>query len=95
MSPTTLLAAFLQQAQHEKTILPSHISLYMAILKCWTENNHINPVSITRTELMKSGKINAKATYHKCLKDLHQLGYITYQPSYHPLKGSQIYLNPP
>jgi hypothetical protein len=32
------------------------------------------------------------ATYHKCLKNLHALGYIKYEPSFNPYKGSHVYL---
>ncbi|WP_291119232.1 hypothetical protein [Flavobacterium sp. UBA6135] len=90
MTPSLLLTAFIKKAQTDKTLKTSHISLYIAIIKCWEENNQINPVSISRSELMKMSKINAKATYHKCIKELHNLSYILYQPSYHPLKKSQI-----
>ncbi len=37
-------------------------------------------------------KISSKATYHKCLKNLHNLGYINYEPSYNPFKGSHVIL---
>ncbi|WP_156169683.1 hypothetical protein [Sphingobacterium sp. IITKGP-BTPF85] len=35
-------------------------------------------------------KINSKATYHKAMAYLHKNGYIDYQPSYNPFKGSAI-----
>ncbi|MEO8235816.1 MAG: transcriptional regulator [Flavobacterium sp.] len=41
---------------------------------------------------MRISKISSKATYHKCLKNLHSLGYIDYQPSYNPFKGSHVIL---
>ncbi len=41
---------------------------------------------------MRISKISSKATYHKCLKNLHALGYINYEPSYNPFKGSQVFL---
>jgi hypothetical protein len=41
---------------------------------------------------MRISKISSKATYHKCLKNLHSLGYINYQPSYNPFKGSHVIL---
>jgi hypothetical protein len=41
---------------------------------------------------MRISKISAKATYHKCIKDLHNFGYIQYIPSYNPFKGSLVYL---
>jgi len=39
---------------------------------------------------MRISKIRSKATYHKCLKNLHSSGYIDYQPSYNPFQGSQV-----
>jgi hypothetical protein len=41
---------------------------------------------------MRISKISSKSTYHKCLKNLHSLGYISYEPSYNPFKGSIVYL---
>jgi hypothetical protein len=41
---------------------------------------------------MRISKISSKATYHKCLKNLHALGYIDYQPSYNPVRGSHVIL---
>jgi hypothetical protein len=41
---------------------------------------------------MRISKISSKATYHKCLKNLHSLGYINYQPSYNPFRGSHVIL---
>lgn len=41
---------------------------------------------------MKLCKIGSFHTYHKCLNDLHSLGYINYVPSHNPLKGSLVYL---
>jgi len=39
---------------------------------------------------MTVSKIGSKSTYHKCLKDLHAKGFIVYQPSHNPMKGSLI-----
>lgn len=64
----------------------------MAIFQYWNANHFHNPVSISRQDLMKISKISAKATYHKCIKDLHAYGYIQYLPSFNPFKGSLVYL---
>jgi hypothetical protein len=37
---------------------------------------------------MRISKISSKATYHKCIKDLNDKGYIKYEPSNNPFKGS-------
>jgi hypothetical protein len=40
---------------------------------------------------MAFSKIASIATYHKCIRELDEYGYIHYQPSFHPAKGSLIY----
>ena len=42
---------------------------------------------------MKLAHIGSIATYHKCIKQLKEFGYLEYFPSYDPSLGSQIYLN--
>jgi hypothetical protein len=86
------LSGFFQRVASDKHLNPTHVSLYMAIFQYWNAGHFQNPVSISRQELMRISKISAKATYHKCIKDLHNLGYIQYQPSYNPFKGSLVYL---
>jgi hypothetical protein len=41
---------------------------------------------------MLVSKICAKATYHKCMKDLHNFGYLRYEPSFNPFRGSLVHL---
>ncbi len=71
---------------------PSHISLYMALFQLWNMNKFENPISIARGEMKMLSKIGSNNTYLKCLKDLTKYGYIRYQPSYNPYKGSQVHL---
>ncbi|MDP9955167.1 hypothetical protein J2X97_000804 [Epilithonimonas hungarica] len=74
----------------EQTLNPTHISLYIALFQFWNFNRFRNPISISRDEVMRISKISSKATYHKCLKELHALGYMDYQPSYNPFRGSHV-----
>jgi hypothetical protein len=39
---------------------------------------------------MKISKIGARATYHKCITELHKWDYLKYIPSHNPLKGSLV-----
>ena len=41
---------------------------------------------------MRISKISSKATYHKCLKILHNSSYIKYEPSHNPFRGSHVIL---
>jgi hypothetical protein len=86
------LSGFFQRVAVDNRLNPTHVSLYMAIFQFWNAERFQNPVSISRQELMRISKISAKATYHKCIKDLHTYGYIQYLPSYNPFKGSLVYL---
>lgn len=84
------LTGFYEKLLLDNTLNPTHISLYIALFQFWNFNRFRNPIIISRDEVMRISKINSKATYHKCLKNLHTLGYIDYQPSYNPFKGSQV-----
>jgi hypothetical protein len=86
------LTGFFDKVAIDRELNPTHISLYMALFQFWNCNRFRNPISISRDELMKISKISSKATYHKCLKNLHSLSYIKYEPSYNPFKGSHVYL---
>jgi hypothetical protein len=86
------LTGFFEKVGSDKTLNPTHVSLYMSLFQFWNCNRFKNPISISRDEVMRISKISSKATYHKCLKNLHSLGYINYEPSYNPFKGSHVYL---
>lgn len=86
------LTGFFEKVAIDKTLNPTHVSLYIALFQFWNCNRFKNPISINRDEVMRISKISSKATYHKCLKNLHTLGYINYEPSYNPFKGSHVIL---
>ena len=86
------LTGFFEKVALDRTLNPTHISLYIALFQFWNCNRFKNPISISRDEVMRISKISSKATYHKCLKNLHSLGYINYQPSYNPFRGSHVVL---
>ncbi|MBL7934893.1 MAG: hypothetical protein JNM51_03695 [Bacteroidia bacterium] len=74
----------------DNRIHPSHISLYFTLLSLWHENKLQNPINISRKEILANSKIKSNATYHKCIKELNDFGYIKYDPSYNPFNGSLI-----
>lgn len=86
------LTSFFSAIREDNRIGISHISLYMALFQFYNLNKFENPILITRTAVMETAKINGLATYHKCIKDLADFGYIQYQPSYNPAIGSQVVL---
>lgn len=86
------LTGFFEKVADQPELNPTHISLYVALFQFWNCNRFRNPISISRDEIMRISKISSKATYHKCLKNLHNLGYIDYRPSYNPFKGSHVFM---
>ncbi|MGN6212073.1 hypothetical protein [Parafilimonas sp.] len=93
MDDTKALFGFMEMIREDPRIGPSHISLYMAILYAYRQQDSRIPISVFSRDLMKQAKISGGATYHKCLQDLTQCGYIRYVPSYNPMLGSLVYLS--
>ena len=86
------LTGFFSRITNEDSLNPTHISLYISLFQCWNTNRFQNPISITRDEVMRISKICSRATYHKCIRELHEKEYIKYEPSYNPFRGSLVYL---
>jgi hypothetical protein len=86
------LTGFFDHIMIDRNLNPTHISLYIALFQFWNINRFKNPICITRDEVMRICKISSKATYHKCMRDLNDKGYINYEPSYNPFKGSMVIL---
>ena len=78
------------QFTEDKRLSPPHISLYMALFQMWNINRFQNPFLIIRSEIMQISKISNKSTYHRCINQLNQYGYIKYIPSRNPMIGSNV-----
>lgn len=76
----------------DQRINPTHISLYMAFFQYWNIYRFPTVYFINRQEIMQMAKLGSKTTYHRCIQQLDDWGYITYYPSNNPFKGSQIQL---
>jgi hypothetical protein len=92
MSEVKQLTSFFSAIKEDPRIGTTHISLYMALFQFYNLNRFQNPVKITRAVVMETAKISGLATYHKCMRDLVEFGYIQYQPSFNPSISSQVCL---
>ncbi len=86
------LTNFLKAIQDDHRIGATHISCYITLFQLYSLQGCQNPVSIRRADVMKLAKIDGIATYHKCIKDLTNYGYIVYKPSYNSSINSQVCL---
>ena len=86
------LTAFFRRIRDDSRIGPVHISLFMAIIQFWKENDYKSPICVFGHQLMSLAKISGVATYHKSIHQLEEYGYIRYEPSYDRFVGSSIYI---
>lgn len=88
---TAAYGKWIKRMETDRRLMASHVSLFTALFVCWQRNGFFSPFAITRKTLMAFSKIASIATYHKCMRELDEYGYIRYQSSYHPTKGSLVY----
>lgn len=86
------LSAVFENMDNHPQLTPYHISLYLALFRIWNQNYFNNPISVAREELMRIAKIGSITTYTRSLKDLHQFGFIKYEPSKNRHRASKFYM---
>lgn len=67
-----------------------HLALLAAILSLGFRQGERHSIKVSRSKLMQLSHINTLPTYHKYFKQLQDLGYIKYSPSYHPGYKSEV-----
>ncbi|UCS95200.1 hypothetical protein KZP23_09415 [Echinicola marina] len=85
------LSDFFTAIQRDARISITHIGIYAALLEYRTQMSYANPIEVFSYDIMKIAKISSAMTYHKCVKDLNEYGYIRYEPSFNKNRGSKIY----
>jgi hypothetical protein len=86
------LTSFYNAIAEDFRIGPLHISIYLALLQQWNLNGGKNPILISRADIMKHAKINARHSYNKSMNNLNDFGYIRYQPSANGYNCSKVFL---
>ena len=85
-------SGFFEAIADDPRINTTHVCLYMALLQYWKEQDFVCPVHVFSHGIMQRAKILSSATYHRSIRDLHNFGYIRYEPSYKKNQGSKIYM---
>jgi len=86
------IAGFFKAIERDARICVTHIGVYAALVQYWQTNGFPCPMRAYAHEIMPLAKISASTTYHRCIRDLHDFGYILYKPSYKRNERSRIYL---
>jgi len=87
---TPPITSFYEALDSDAVMGTAHISVYFALCYQWQLNKGISPFEIKRDHIMKLAKINSRKTFHKCMRMLHDAGYIKYIPSYNPAISSMV-----
>lgn len=85
------LLNFLSVIEVDPRITKSHISVYISLWKKWMDSGQEGPLSVFRSDVIDLCKISSCNSYHKTIKQLHEFGYIRYEPSFDHYKGSIVY----
>jgi hypothetical protein len=73
--------------------LTSHISIVSALVhESFKMEGKGQSFRISRKMVMQLSHIKGIATYHKCIKNLIDWGYIRYEPSYDPSGCTTIWI---
>lgn len=71
-------------------VTSSHLAIYVSVFYHWNKKKFMNNMPISRDDIMLIACVGSYNTYYRCLKDLHEWGYILYVPSNHPRIPSRI-----
>jgi hypothetical protein len=86
------IVVFMEDARGDPRIGPLHVSLYVAMSYCWLQQGGKESVEFTGKELMQIAKIAGGTPFYRCIKQLHEYGYIRYEPSFNPAVKSRAIL---
>lgn len=75
---------------NDDRITSSHLAVYISLFYHWNKKKFMINMPISRDDIMLFACIGSFNTYYRCLKDLHDWGYIMYIPSHHPNVPSRV-----
>lgn len=85
----------LSRFEKDKRLSVWHFALLTAILYLGFRQGQKKVIKVSRSKIMALAHISTLPTYHKYFKELQEMGYIIYRPSYHPGYRSEIEITKP
>lgn len=92
MNEQVLLVDFFKAIEDDPRVNSRHVSLYVSLFQFWINKDGGNQLELFSKEVMNICKISASSTYHKTIRELHDFGYINYNPSFNHNQRSRICL---
>lgn len=85
-----LLADFMKAIRKDPRVCLAHIGVFSVLLNIREEYEGAWTFPINREVIMEAAKISSTATYAKIIRQLHEYGYINYQPTFNKMKQSMV-----
>lgn len=85
------LAYFFRRIERDARISVTHIGIFVSLLQYWKQQGYPSPLVIYCRDILPVAKISSSTTYHKCVRDLSDFGYLKYLASFKRNRGSQIF----
>lgn len=85
-----MLKAYMKMFAHDSNLNVWHQALMNAILHLACLQQQVRVIKVSRRRLMAFSHIATLPTYHKYFKELQEMGYICYRPSYDPNYKSEV-----
>ncbi|KQX00731.1 hypothetical protein [Flavobacterium sp. Root420] len=85
------LSDFFFAIENDFRISTTHIAIYAALLQYRVCKGFVNPIEVYRYDITPIAKIASAYTYHKCIRELSDYGYLKYEASSKKTQGSKIY----
>ena len=82
----------MEEVQEDPRISPVHISLYVAIVHQWAAQGNHSPVLFKARGLMPAAKIGGRTLFCRTIRQLHEYGYLRYEPSFKPDEPSRVWV---
>lgn len=86
------ITQYISKIASDERLKPIHLAFAFALCNGWIVAQFQQPYRVSRSGLMQASRIRSKATYHRVIRELQSFGYLKYNPSYHPMKASQVRL---
>ena len=91
MEKTKTLTDFLSAVTRDPRIGPIHIALFTVLYNKWIRDGFPRAILIASYQIMPLAKIASRVTFCKTIKELHEYGYLKYEPFFNR-RGSKVYL---
>ncbi|WP_163397393.1 hypothetical protein [Flavobacterium fluviatile] len=91
MENLKLLSGFFKAIENDFRISTTHIAIFAALLEFRASRNFINPIQAYSIEIQVIAKVVSPKTYHKCMRELDDYGYLIYVPTKNKNKRSSVY----